>query len=318
MKYFRLTQIDKPISRIILGCAAKGFWHGKNQDELLNHAISIGVTSFDTARGYGDSENVLGNFIKKNGLKNKVFVQTKGGLHGLLGNSRINKKCLICDLEKSLTALNTDCIDTYILHRDNEKIPAEEITEWLNSFIKEGKIKTWGVSNWKHTRIDKANGYAAQNGLSPIVLSQPQFSLAVNKKWAWLGCVSITGKDNIAARKWYRDSQLPVTAFSPLANGFLSGKVKSKNIKETAKSLNHAAKVSYLNEDNIIRLRRAEELAKEKGLSVPQIALAYILSDTMNTFAIVGNSRKESLSESVAAADIILTPKERSYLNLET
>lgn len=317
MKYYLLKTIDKPISKIILGCGSKGFWLGKNQDELLNSALSYGITSFDTARGYGESERVLGNFIKKKGIKGEVFIQTKGGLHGLLGNSRINKKCLASDLEKSLVALNVDCIDTYVLHRDNEKIPVEEITEWLNAFIKEGKIKSWGVSNWKHTRIDKANAYAMEQGLSPIVVSQPQYSLATNQKWTWLGCVSITGKDNDEARQWYSKTQLPLTVFSPLANGFLSGRVKSENIKQTARSLGRSAKVSYLCEDNVKRLCRAEELAKEKGLSVPQIALAYILSDTMNTFAIVGNARKESLKESASAVDVILTAEERAYLNLE-
>ena len=90
----------------------------------------------------------------------------------------ISQKEIETDLDNSLKAFDMDYVDLYYLHRDDENIPVEEIIEYLNSFVKKGKIKNIGVSNWKSERIKKANEYAKENNLVPITFSQIKYSLA--------------------------------------------------------------------------------------------------------------------------------------------
>jgi aryl-alcohol dehydrogenase-like predicted oxidoreductase len=303
----------KKISRVVLGCASNAFRTGKNCDELLSAAKKGGINLLDTARGYGKSEEVIGDYLARTGERNWFYIQSKGGLHGLLGNNRVNEKCLRADLKKSLQALRTDYIDFYLLHRDNEKMPVGEIVELLNEFQNAGMVRTFGVSNWNYRRIESANEYAYRHGLTPLVASEPQFSLAEVKRWTWIGCRSVTGAKGEEERAWYRKTQFPLMAFSPLGGGFLSGRVKSED-KKTVKNLSFDSRVSYVCEENIERLRRAEEVAKTLGVSVSEVALAWLFTQGMNVFAVVGSGSERSLLSSVAASELLLTADQAAYL----
>ncbi|MBQ9081148.1 MAG: aldo/keto reductase, partial [Clostridia bacterium] len=214
MRYGKIEGVDKPISRIILGGSSGCFWQGQNCDELLDFAFASGVNTFDTARGYNKSEAVLGDWLERRGLRDKVVIQTKGALHGLLGNNRVKEKCIRADLQKSLTALKLPYVDVYLLHRDNPKTDVGWIVELLNEFRAEGKIKAFGGSNWHHTRIEQVNEYAYKHNLKPFTVSQPQFSLAEVQRWVWIGCVSVSGPKNADAQYWYARTGFPLTAFS--------------------------------------------------------------------------------------------------------
>jgi aryl-alcohol dehydrogenase-like predicted oxidoreductase len=303
----------KKISRMVLGCASNAFRTGKNCDELLSAASEKGINLLDTARGYGKSEEVIGDYLRRTGKRNDFYIQSKGGLHGLLGNNRINEKCLRADLKKSLQALGVDCIDFYLLHRDNEKMPVGEIVELLNEFRNSGMVATFGVSNWTYRRIESANEYAYRHGLQPLVASEPQFSLAEVKRWTWIGCHSVTGEKGEEERAWYRQTQFPLMAFSPLGGGYLSGRVKSGD-RKTLKNLSFDSRVSYVCGDNEGRLRRTEEVAKTLGASVSEVALAWLFTQGMNVFAVVGSGSVRSLNSSVAACELLLTADQAEYI----
>lgn len=315
MKYGEVTGCNKPVSKIIYGCSGNAMRRGKNCDEVLDAAFSAGITSFDTARGYGASEWTLGDWINRRGIRDNVTVISKGALHGLFGNNRVNEKCIRADLDKSITALNCGYIDIYLLHRDNPKVPAGEFVELLNEFRSKGLIKAFGVSNWTFERIKEANDYAEKHNLTPITVSEPHFSLAVAGRWTWIGCTSVTGENHACEREWYKYTKLPLFAFSPLGGGFLSGRVKSEDIKRTSKSMSHAMRVTFLSEENTKRLRRLEELAQKTGFTVAQIALSYVLCSGLNSFAITGSNRVQTVLDSAAAADIALTAEQIDYLN---
>lgn len=313
MEYTRIKGVDKPVSRIVLGTSSKPFVRGEPLDSFLDLAVESGVTVFDSARGYGESEKLVGEYVKKRGLQDKILLISKGGMHGLLGNNRVNEKCIRKDLEISLKTLGFDKLDLYFLHRDNEKTPAGKFVELLNSLQKEGKIGAYGLSNWKAFRIKEAIDYAEKHGLTPPVASEVQYSLPVVNRWTWIGCESETGEKHKESRAWYRDSAFPLFAYSPLGNGYLSGKFKA-NDPTTKRYLSGAAKGIYHCAESEKRLARAEKLAHDLGVSVAEIGIAYVLSGGINAFAVVGASGKTSLLSCIKGEKIKLTESQMRFL----
>lgn len=314
MEYARIGNLEA--SRIALGCSSAPLLSGKNCDELFETAVNEGINILDTARGYGRSEETIGDWLLRKNMRGKIIILSKGALHGLLGNNRVKEKCIRADLKKSLDALKTDKIDIYLLHRDNPKTEAGRIVSLMNDLYSEGKIGMYGVSNWSHTRIEEANEYAYKHSLMPVSLSEPHFSLAEAGRWTWIDCLSVTGKQNEEARDWYKKTGMPLLAFSPLGGGFLSGRVKSDDIAGTKKYLSHAMRVTFVSPDNVERLKRVEKLSSETGYSVAQLALAWALKQEMNTFAIVGNGSAKNLKSNLAALSVKLTQKQADYMNL--
>ena len=208
-RYGKIQGLEKPVSRMIFGTAIGPMIEGKSADELLDAALVKGINTFDTARGYGRAEESLGGWMKRRDNREQVVVIER-------------------ELAESLQALQTNYIDIYLLHRDDPKTPVSEMIDTLNKLQKEGKIKIFGVSNWTHERIEEANRYAKEHQLQGFSVSSPHFGLAEQVADPWGGdCVTITGKQNEAARNWYRDNQMPIIAYSSLARGLMAGKIKS-------------------------------------------------------------------------------------------
>ncbi|MFH1730940.1 MAG: aldo/keto reductase [Planctomycetota bacterium] len=120
-----------------------------------------------------------------------------------------------------------------------------------------------------------------------------------------------------AAREWYRETNIPLVTWSSVARGFFSGRITSANYKEKADLFRQCDRDAFWYPDNFRRLDRACELAAEKGVTVPQIAVAYVLSYPLNTFALVGSASPDEVRANLAAVDIELTPDEMAWLNLE-
>lgn len=316
MRYGKIDGLSKPVSKIILGGSGAAMRKGKNQDEILDFAFASGVNTFDTARGYGESEKVIGGWINRRAVRDKVTLITKGALHGLLGNNRVNEKSIRADFKKSLGALGTDYIDIYLLHRDNPKREVGQIVELLNEFRDRGLVKIFGVSNWEYGRIISANEYAYKHNLFPLSVSEPHFALAEAGRWTWIGCTSVTGAAHAEERKWYARTGFPLFAFSPLCGGFLSGAVRSAD-KSSLKNISRGMRVTFNSGRNFLRLGRLEELSAQTGYTVAQLALVWILSQDINAFAITGGSRVKSIESSIAAAEISLTPEQLEFLNLD-
>ena len=152
----------------------------------------------------------------------------------------------------------------------------------------------------------------------PFTVSSPNYGLADQKEDPWGGgCVTISGPSNEAAREWYQKNQMPVIAYSSLGRGLLSGILRSDEIKKAAEIMDGAAMKGYVYPENFERLRRCERLAKEKNMTVAQIAMAFIFNQKLNTLAVVSTSRPSCMKENIEASELLLTEQELKYLDLQ-
>ena len=220
------------------------------------------------------------------------------------------------DIHKSLKRLKTDYIDIYMLHRDHPDADIEAILEVLNEYHKAGKIGAFGASNWSHDRIAKVNEYALKKGLIPFTVSSPNYGPATQVEDPWGGgCVSISGKENEEARKWYIDNELPVFAYSCLGRGMFSGKVKTTDLENSKMLLDKYALKGYWCQENINRLVRMELLAQEKNCSMSQLTLAWIIQQELDVFPIVTISDRRRIKENIAALKIELSKEEINIIS---
>ena len=319
MKYTQIPYVDKPVSRILYGTAAEPYQSGGDGSRLLDAMLSLGVNTFDTARQYGYAENSLGNWITARNNREKIVILSKCGHHiPETGEKRVNEKEMRKDLELSLSSLQTDYIDIYILHRDDPDIPVGEIVEIFNAMHAEGKIRAFGGSNWTDRRIQEANEYAYQHNLLPFTVSSPHFGLAeqITDPWGG-GAVTITGAENEAARAWYRQTQIATVAYSSLGRGLFSGKLKSTDYENASRVMDCYAMKGFCSRENFERLRRCEILAAEKSVSVPQIAMSWIFRQNINIFAVVSTGSASRMQENIDALNLELTEKECLYLDLK-
>lgn len=318
MYYKTIPYVSSEVSEIFFGTATKDMQAGKNVNDLLDAIFDMGVNAFDLARNYGSAEKSFGYWLEARKNRDKVVILSKGGHPSVFGKKRINEKEIRKDFEESCRELHTDYIDIYLLHRDDPSVEVGEIVEVLNTMHAEGKIGAFGGSNWTHQRIAEANTYASEHGLIPFSVSSPNFGLAeqVNDPWGG-GCVTISGPQNEDARAWYREQNMPVIAYSSLGRGFFSGKLKSSDEGHERGILDSAARKGYCCSQNYERLRRCEELAAQKGVTVSQIALAWIFAQDINTFAVVSTTKPERMRQNIAALSLALTPEEAAYLDLK-
>ena len=321
MRYGKIPGVDKPVARVVQGTTMIG----SDLDEtksfaLLDQVYELGCNTIDTAHVYssGDSERIIGRWMQTRGLRNKIVIITKGAAHSE-DRRRMTPFDLASDLHDSLARLKTDHIDLYLLHRDDPDVVVEPIIDALNEHQQMGRIHAFGASNWSHQRIESANAYARANGLEPFVASSPQFSLAESLDEPWPLCISISGSDGASAREWYPQTQMPLLAWSPLASGFFSGRFRRDNLHMFGKrEWDEVAVRTYASEANFQRLDRASILGREKGLTAAQIALAYVMNQQMNVFALVGPHSGEKFKANIEASEVQLTPQEMDWLDLKT
>ena len=313
--YSRIEGIDLPVPRIFFGTAIQPMLMGQKVNGLLDSIYAQGVYAFDCARGYGGAEKSLGTWIRSRNNRDRVIILTKCGNVSLSGKVQVNREVIEKELATSLKTLGTDYIDIYLLHRDDPQTPVSEIIDCLNEAKRQGKIRVFGVSNWTHERIAEANAYAQAHGLEGFAVSSPNFGLANQVNDPWGGeCVTVSGPSNAEAREWYTEKNMPVIAYSSLGRGFFSGRFRSGDYEGAKKILDGAAQKGYLYPENMERLRRAEELAEQKGCSVAQIAMSYIFNQPMRVFAVVSTTNPGRMHENIQAAWMKLTPEETAWL----
>ncbi len=316
MDYGHVPGVEKPISRLVQGTIMVREDDLPYSFALLDAALHAGITAFDTARHYGNGNEVtVGRWVRERGLRDQVVIIGKGA-HQSPERMRVTPADIAADLDESLSKLGLDAIDLYLLHRDDPDVPVGPIVEALNSHLREGKIRAFGGSNWTHERIAEANAYAQEHGLVPFVASSPQFSLAAQIDPPWRGCISIGGPDGAEARRWYIDNQMAIFAWSSLAGGFLSGGFDRDNDGGLPEEVAQRARRSYGSDANYERLDRARTLATELGVTVPQIALAYAVSQPLNLFAIAGGESDEEIAANAAAVAIRLPADTLKWLDL--
>lgn len=318
MKYGKVCGLDKPVSRLVLGTMILNRRELQNSFSLLDETFELGCTTLDSAHVYagGDSERVIGQWMKERCNREKVVVISKGA-HPNGDRNRVTPFDITSDLYDSLARLQTDYIDLYFLHRDDPEFPVGPIVEVLNEHLKVGRIRAFGGSNWRHERIQEANEYAKANGLVPFVASSPNFGLAEQVENPWgPGCVSVSGPKENDAREWYGKNQMPIFAYSSLGRGFFSGRITRENFEELKPSIDSACLKAYCHEQNFKRLDRVQYLAREKNMTVPQIAMAYLMNQPLNVFAIVGAANGAEFKANVDACSFDLSAGEIEWLDL--
>jgi len=319
MAYGRVPGVDKPISRLVQGTIMVSSKDEENSFRLLDDVFELGCNTFDTAHVYGngDNERTVGKWIRSRGIREQVVILGKGAHHNQ-DRRRVTPFDIAADIHDSLARFKTDYIDLYLLHRDDPSVPVGPIVEALNEHLRAGRIRAFGGSNWTHERIQAANDYARKHRLTPFVASSPNFSLAEQVKEPWLECVSISGPRGAEAREWYAQNQIPVFAWSSMAAGFFSGRFSRNNLDSFTDWQDRLCVDCYCYEDNFKRLDRVRALAAEKGVSVPQIAMAYVLNQPMTVFALVGCRTRAEFQSNLEAASLRLTPQEIAWLELRT
>jgi aryl-alcohol dehydrogenase-like predicted oxidoreductase len=322
MRYGSIPDVGDRVSRLVLGSVA--FSDSTEPEKidntfrLLDRFVGVGGTAVDTARSYsrGASEAAFGKWLARTGMRDEMVVIGKGAHYDLdTLERRVTPAAIHQDLEASLAEMGIGTIDIYILHRDDSDAEVGPIVEALNEEERRGRIKVFGGSNWTYQRIAEANAYAAAHGVNPFTVSSPNLALAVPNEPMWVGCVSIAGDD--AAQAWYLETGMPIFAWSSQAHGFFSGRYRPDLLEGDTIDAQSVIR-TYYSADNWERYRRADELSERKGCTLRQIALAWVLHQPLNVYALIGPATVSELDDCLGALHVELTPEEVAWLNLAT
>ncbi|MBB3109555.1 aryl-alcohol dehydrogenase-like predicted oxidoreductase [Paenibacillus phyllosphaerae] len=307
MKTIELPGLKQGVTQLIMGSDYFAPEVYETVQTNLDAFTAIGGNTIDTAYIYygGKSEQAIGMWLEERGNRDQMNIWTKGA-HPNKDGSRVSKAAIAEELEISLERLRTSYVDLYALHRDDLNVPVGEILEWLNEHVEAGRILTFGASNWTTARLAEANAYAKANGLRGFSFSSPNLSLAKAQEPYWADCISID-EESLA---WHEESGLPILSWSSQARGFFTGRFTKEDRSDA-----DLVRVFY-NDANWERYARAEQLAKQKGVTTIQIALAYVLNQAFPTSAIIGPRNQAEMESCKEATELTLTQEEVQWLDL--
>lgn len=319
MNQVQIPNTELRVSQIGLGSALFGSAVSKDDAfRLMDRYADLGGNMIDTAEVYANwlpdvetsvSEKTIGEWMKARGNRNRLVVTTKGA-HPRMDTMhipRLSKAEIREDLEGSLRRLQVEAIDLYWLHRDDASREAGEIIETMNDFVREGKIRYFGCSNWTAERMREAQAYAAERGLQGFAANQMMWSLAAVDK-AQLSDPTLVPMDGEMYRL-HLESKLAAVPYSSQAQGLFS-----KWEKGTYDEQDERIAPQYRSGENVARWKRSRRLAAELSLSVNRIVLGYLISQPFPTIPIVGPNNVEQLLDSMSAAEVRLTPEQLAYL----
>ena len=311
---YRMLGSDLTVSAVGLGCMGMSHAYGapadkKEMTELLAQAVDLGYTFFDTAEVYGtpphphDNEELVGAALKP--YRDKIVLATKFGIHFDMTSTATNKplvpdsrpEIIRASVEASLKRLGTDRIDLYYQHRLDPKIPIEEVAGVMADLIREGKITHWGLSEATEDTIRRAHA------VCPVTAIQNRYSMMA---------------------RWHEDLfpvleelNIGYVAFSPLANGFLSGKYDKFSRFDAG--TDYRSVMPQFQPENIDRnhdlLALLQKLAEQNNATPAQISLAWMLCKKPYIVPIPGTRRLSRLLENAGAADVTLSAKEVSAID---
>jgi predicted dehydrogenase/aryl-alcohol dehydrogenase-like predicted oxidoreductase len=298
MQYGALPGVGLTVARVVMGSPEEP--NMAHAAVMFDDYFEQGGNAFDTAFAYGRGrpEQQLGHWIRSRGVRREVVVITKGG-----HTPYCTPRHVSLQLKESLERLGLDYVDVYLLHRDNLDVPVGEFVDVLNEHFHAGRIKLFGGSNWSRARLEQADAYAAKHGLEPTRVLSNQLSLARMVRAPWPGCLDCWDSE---WRAWLGARQMPVLCWSAQARGFFRQRPRLERLVECW----HA-------EDNFERLRRADELGRERGVAPNSIALAWVLAQPYPTFALIGPKTLDETRSSLEALTVELGPAELKWLNLE-
>lgn len=249
----------------------------KKSFEILDVFVANDCNFIDTADVYsrwasgigGESETIIGNWMKKKKNRNNIVLATKGGMDMGQGKTDVSKKYILKAAEASLKRLQTDYIDLYQTHKDDESVPMEEALEAYAKLIKEGKIKCVGASNFSPARLKQALEASEKYGLPHYETLQPLYNLYDRQDF----------EENLAAI--CKQFNISVINYYSLAAGFLTGKYR--NIGDTGKSFRGTKATTYLTDRGKKILTALDTVAEAHGCELARIAMAWLASNSLIT-----------------------------------
>lgn len=293
-------------SGLLLPAISLGLWHNfggvdslSNSRAILCRAFDLGITHFDLANNYGpppgSAEEAFGIVFKKDleQHRDELIISTKAGYdmwpgpYGEWGS----RKYLLASLDQSLRRMGLDYVDIFYSHRPDPKTPLEETMGALAHAVRSGKALYVGISNYDPAETKEAIRILASLG-TPCLIHQMKYSMF--NRTPEQGLLEVLGRQGVGG-----------IAFSPLAQGLLSDRYL-QGIPEDSragKSFYHFLKKSDITDETLLRVRALNALAKKRGQSLAQMALAWVLRDPTITSVIVGASKLEQIDQNTSAID---------------
>jgi aryl-alcohol dehydrogenase-like predicted oxidoreductase len=311
MELTRLGASGLKISRLALGCMSYGDptteraheWALADDDAqaFFRQAIELGITFWDTANVYqaGTSEEVVGRAIERYSRRENIVLATKvhGRMHDGPGGSGLSRKAILEQIDASLTRLGTDYVDLYQIHRFDPDTPVEETMEALHDIVKAGKVRYLGASSMYAWQFAKLQHAAALGGWTRFVSMQNQYNL-------------LRRQDERELMAMCADTGVGLVPYSPQGKGRLA---RPWGEQSTRSTVDHVVQAfdSPLDEPVVTAVQK---LADAHGVSMAQIALAWVLRNPAVSAPIVGATKPHHLPEAVAALEVHLTDDEATAL----
>ncbi len=318
MRYINIPNTELNSSAISLGTINLGSMiDEKASFGLLDAYLEQGGNSLDTAKVYADwlpgekssSEKTIGRWLGQRKNRDRLILATKGA-HPELASmhiSRLSPAEIASDLDASLKNLQTDRIDLYWLHRDDENRSVDEIIDTLLGLVQQGKIRYFGCSNWRVPRIKAAQAYAAGRGHPGFVANQILWSLATVEPRNLQDQTMVVMDET--TKRYHRETGLTAFAYSSQANGWFHRVAGGTTDRMSAAFLH-----MYATPVNQTRFQRVQHLAETNGLSITGLVLGYLLAQPFPTIPIVGSQSVDQLLDSLRALDVQLSPEQVEYL----
>ncbi|HVG41871.1 MAG TPA: aldo/keto reductase [Chitinophagaceae bacterium] len=279
--------------------------------QLLDAFVGSGFNLIDTSDSYsrwahgnqgGESETIIGTWLKKSGQRKNVLIATKVGSDMGLGRTCLTKQYILEEAEASLCRLQTDYIDLYQTHFDDLSTPVGETLEAYAQLIKEGKVRAIGASNLSKERLLESLRFSKDNNLPRYETFQPEYNLYNREQY----------------EKEYepicREEELGVINYFALASGFLTGKYRTA-ADETKSVRGDTIIEKYLNDRGLRILAALDEIAKRHNTNQSSIAIAWLLTKPEITAPIASATSVEQLAELIQAVKLKLDPESLHMLN---
>lgn len=265
----------------------------------LYRAFDLGITHFDLANNYGrppgNAETVVGTILKDM-PRDELIISTKAGYYMWPGpyGEWLSKKYLIASLDQSLKRLGLDYVDIFYAHRPDPETPLEETMATLDLIVRQGKALYIGVSNFSGAQFEQAVQVAHQMHLNPILIHQARYNLLDRR-------VEYNLLDHT------KRAGTGVIAFSPLAQGLLSDKYLGENIPSDSRAAawwDKNSRERILTDDTLSKVRRLNAIAQERGQTLAQMALSWLLRRPEITSVLIGASKVRQIEENVATLQV--------------
>jgi aryl-alcohol dehydrogenase-like predicted oxidoreductase len=277
----------------------------KTSFAILDRFVEAGGNMIDTADAYsawvpghkgGESEALIGRWLRRSGKRDQIVIATKVGFMAGLAPNVVEQAC-----NASLERLGIETIDLYYQHKDDETVPLADSLGAFERLVEQGKIRAIGLSQFSAGRVDEAVGVARANGLTPPSALQTWYNMVERERFE--------GELRDAALR----HGLAVLPFYSIANGFLTGKYRSR--EDLGKSTRGMRSADYLEGKGMRVLTALDEVAAETGTAVATVAIAWTFAQPAVAAALASATSVEQLDELTAAMHLTLTPEQIGRLN---